>query len=887
VKWAVGIDLGTTHCAVAYTPIASDDHVVRMLPIDQPVGPGESAARELLPSFLFLPVGAASWDESVVGAWARDQGAQTPNRLIDSSKSWICHGGVNRRERILPWSAPDEIPKLSPFEASARLLAHLRACWDARMDDPLDQQEVVVTVPASFGDDARALTLEAAQLAGLGDVRLLEEPQAALYDFLGAQGDLSAVLGDARLGLVVDVGGGTTDLTLLKLDPESPEDIERIAVGGHLVLGGGNMDATVAHRVATALGLDGRLDPTEWAALVSASREAKETLLVADPPEHHVVTVQRRGSRLIGGTKSLPVTAEQLDEWLVDGFFPRTGRDDLPRAQGRAGLTQLGLPFANEPAIPRHVAGFLRRHAHGATEAGATVEDGLPRPDVVLLNGGVFAAAAIAERFGSVLDSWYEAPVRRLPHTSLDTAVARGAARYALAAHGVGLLIRGGTARATYLGVEEQGRRRAMCVVPRGAESVQPPDRTLNLTLGRRVSFPVYTADDRSDQPGDLVDPDDLEALPPLVSSLARPDGAREASVPVTLEPTLTDDGTLEMSLVTVTLPPRRWRLAFDLAPQASEAPRGGAPQAEGEPADLPKNFGTVRQLLERVFEGRQGDDPKEAKRLRKDLERELGPRAKWSSTVCRALADALMSHVDGRSRSVQHELAWLRILGWGLRPGVGSPGDVGRIDRVWGLFEAGPVHPDHKAVWTDWWILWRRAGMGLETERQQALFAAVEPWLDPNQQPPSDVRMGGQREMIRMVSVLERIAPGDKVRAGGWMLQRRKKLGSWWALGRLGARRPAAGEPIAPDTAAQWLDVLLELDWASADGAAFAAARIAQRRDDDLDVEEGRRQVVVNRLERMNASPHWVVIVQRVAELGTTSDRQLYGEALPIGLSV
>jgi hypothetical protein len=885
VSWAVGIDLGTTHCAVAYTRIDSDDRILRTLPLDQPVAAGESAARELLPSFLFLPLDATSWDDAVVGAWARDQGAQTPNRLIQSSKSWICHGGVNRRAKILPWSAPDSVPKLSPFEASAKLLAHLRACWDARMDAPLHEQEVVVTVPASFGEDARALTLEAAARAGLGEVRLLEEPQAALYDFLGAQDDLAAALGDARLGLVVDVGGGTTDLTLLTLDPDEPENIERIAVGGHLVLGGDNMDATVAHRVAAELGLDGTLDPTEWAALVSASRSAKEALLAADPPEQFVVTVQRRGSRLIGGTKSFPVRREQLAEWLVDGFFPRTARDAVPESTGRAGLTQLGLPFETDPAIPRHVCAFLRRHARGAAEAGARIVDGLPRPDVVLLNGGVFAAPAIAERFDAVLEGWFDAPVRRLPHTSLDTAVARGAARYALAAHGVGVLIRGGTARATYIGVEDEGRRRALCIVERGAESATSPDRTLQLTLGRRVAFPVYSADDRDDQPGDLVDPDELVALPPLVSTLARPDGARDLSVPVTLEPALTDDGSLEMALVTVTLPPRRWKLAFDLS---GESHREDDTSGEAsEPEDLPKNFGTVVQLVKRAFDTRQGADPKVAKSLRKDLEGELGPRASWSGVVCRALADALLDHVDGRSRSVQHELAWLRVLGWGLRPGVGLPGDIGRIDRVWSLFEGGPAHPDDKAVWTEWWILWRRAAMGLQTDRQVALFETVAPWLDPNGRRPGNVRMGGQREMVRMVAVLERIPPADKRRTAQWMLQRQKKLGSWWALGRLGARRPGAGEPVAPSVASDWLRTLLDLDWSTADGASFAAALIAQRRDDALDVDTSLRSTVEKRLERENASPHWIAIVREVTELGQASDSQLYGEALPIGLSL
>ncbi len=905
-RYVVGIDLGTTHCAVAASPVDRDE--VELFPIPQLVAPGEIASRPLLPSFLYLaaegeiaePDRTLPWGTpaDVTGELARALGARSPTRLVASAKSWICHGGVNRRAPVLPWQAPDDAPHVSPFEAQTRYLDHLGEAWDAAHPDaPIDQQEVVVTVPASFDDDARELTVAAAREAGLPNVRVLEEPQAAFYDFLGTHApELTALIGDARLILVVDVGGGTTDLTLLRVIPgDGDPEIERIAVGGHLVLGGDNMDAALAHHVQKAAGI-AKVDPTEWSALVQASRVAKEKLLAADPPDEVVVPVQRRGSRLIGGTKSVPLTRAVVHELLLDGFFPRTGPTDVAEKAARTGLTTLGLPYATDPAVPRHVCSFLRRHARSAKECGARVTGGLPRPDLLLLNGGVFNAPVVVERLASVLEGWFGAPVAQLPHTGLDTAVARGATRYALGQRGIGRLITGGTARAWYVGVDgADGRREAFCAVPKGTEegeAVKLPHRTFELQLGRPVAFPLYSYDgDRHDAAGALVEVDDeLATLPPLETVLRR-DGARgDERVPVTLSAKLTESGTLALHLVSHEIPPSRWRLELggDTGPAtAAEA------AAASEAPPLPDGFSRVRSLVNDVFgKGKTTADPKVAKGLRRELERRLGPRGEWSSTVCRALADVLIARRTQRGRTAGHELAWVRLLGWCLRPGFGAPGDAERLDALWSIGPTqdggGLVHFKDKGLWSEWWILWRRIAPGLTAIRQRSLFDVAQPWLGGGKLPPGP-HVHGQPEMLRMVSTLERLSPAQKETAGGWVVERRKKLGTWWPLGRLGARVPFHGETrdaVPRALAERWLTLLHDRDWKAEDGAAFAAVLLARPTGDtEHDVPTEAREKVTTRLRELEAPGRWVDLATGAASLGSGDARTVFGDALPAGL--
>lgn len=913
--FAVGIDLGTTHCVMASARL--DHPVVRRMDVPQLVAPGEVSERPLLPSFLYLPSAnelsaadrALPWGEQsqVVGELARKMGGKVPGRLVASAKSWVCHGGVNRRAPILPWNSPDELPHLSPFDAQVAYLAHLRKAWEQRHPDTqLSQQDVVVTVPASFDEGARTLTTEAAAEAGLGAVRLLEEPQAAFYDYLGAQGDdLDARLGDARLVLVVDVGGGTTDLTLLRVRPADEADenksrIDRIAVGGHLMLGGDNMDAALAMHALSEAGLPRPEDATVWSAVVHSAREAKERLLGHDAPERAVISYVGRGSRLIANTRSIEIEKEAAHRVLLDGFLPRSGPAEVAERAARAGLTTLGLPYATDAAIGRHICTFLRRHADSARDAGATVVDGLPRPDLLLLNGGVFNAPAMIERLSEVMAGWYGGEaITMLDHTSLDTAVAHGAVRSALARRGVGEVIGGGSARAYYIAVATaDGPPKGLCVAPRAMHdgtSVTVPDRVFDLVLDQLVTFPLHAyTGDRVDPPGTLIelseDDEALFALPPLETVLRdrggqRQGGAHSPTVPVTLSATLDEAGALSLYLATVELPPRRWRLEFVL--RHDSAAKSTSASSTSDDHDEPAAEGTEAACA-RITEVFTDHAPALAKGLRRDIEKLLGPRATWSAATCRALADTFLAHAEDRGRSDQHELHWLRLCGFCLRPGFGSPGDDARLDIMWSLRDAAVLQPK-KTNWAEWWIAWRRIATGLDSARQRELFEEVRPWLWREGKPPAGPHRHGPAEMMQLLATLERLDAASKEQIGELLLTRAKKLGTYWPLGRVGARVPFGGEAtdiVGPAVAEQWTQKLLELDWDKAEGAAFAAASIAARTGDpERDVSAATRKSVADRLAKAKAPATWIDMVTRVTGLSEGDLKRVFGDSLPVGL--
>ncbi len=907
-SYIVGIDLGTTNSAVAYSPADRAD--VRIFDVPQLVAPGEVTPRPLLPSFVYLPQGsevlegdlALPWDagiDHVVGEMARRLGAKVPGRLVNSAKSWLSHAGVDRRARILPWGAPEEVGKVSPVEASARYLAHVRGAWDAAHPDaPLAAQEVVLTVPASFDESARDLTVEAARLAGLENVRLLEEPQAAFYDYLGAHGDeaLAADLGHARLVLVVDVGGGTTDLTLVRVHPQPSglPKLERIAVGEHLMLGGDNMDVTLARHVERQAGEDLRLDATEWTSLVQAARHAKERLLAEDAPEEMGVPIHRRGARLIGGSRTIPLRREEARRLLLDGFLPFSGVDEVPSRKGRTALTEIGLPYAADAAISRHLCAFLRRHVEAAAETGVRIHHGLPRPDVVLLNGGVFNAASVAHRLSDVMSRWYDGDaVPLLKYASLDLAVACGAARYGLARRGFGQRIAGGSARAYYVGVEGAGgEKRAFCVVPRGMEegaTLEIAERTFRLLLDRPVSFALYTSTgDRTHAAGELIAIDEeLEALPPLQTVL-RSRGDEAGEIAVRLSSTLTEIGTLELYLSSAEPPPRRWRLEF--AVRGDEG--GGAAVASID--ELPPRFGEARELLELVYgkQKKKDVDPKEVKNLWRGLEGVLGARDSWSSAVSRELFGLVLAGSQKRRRSADHERIWFQMTGFTLRPGFGAPLDDWRVGELWKLHDQGVQYVTDKANWVEWWILWRRVAGGLDRAQQEKLFEEVRPWLEPPKgrfpMRPRGPQAHGHDEMVRLLAALERLPAARKAEAGAWMLPRLEGR-SWWPLGRLGARQPfhgSAHDVVTRDVATAWLQRLLALDWKKADGAPFAAAQIARLTGDrERDLDAALRETVAKRLVQAKAPETWVQMVREVVELSAQDEVRVFGDTLPAGL--
>jgi molecular chaperone DnaK (HSP70) len=561
----IGIDLGTTNSALA---TASDEEPARALPIAQVVGPGEIAERDTLPSFLLLPseqeVAPAQlqlpWSGPMryaVGSFARERGGELPHRLVSSAKSWLCNPAIDRTAQVLPFrGAQRELEaamqggeRVSPVNASARYLAHLRAAWDdAHDDEPASDQDVLVTVPASFDAVARELTVVAAREAGFENVTLLEEPQAAFYAYLAARGDRwRDELKPGDVVLVCDVGGGTTDFSLIEVANDGGNlALERIAVGDHILLGGDNMDLALAATVERQL--DKQLDALQQRALVHACRRAKESLLGTSAPETAQVGVLARGSKLIGGTVKAEITRAQAEELLVDGFFPRVDRDAKSARRRSAGLREMGLPYAHDPAVTRHLAEFLARFGRA--------------PTAVLFNGGVMKAERLRGRTIELLREWSGHDVRVLTGADVDLAVAIGAAHYGRVRRGKGVRIRGGTARAYYIGIESAMPAipgfappvKALCVAPQGLEegsTVELPDDELGMVVGENCVFRFFAAATRKqDTAGTLVDADadgivELDPVEKLVE--VDRDHAAGQLVPVQLEAHVSEVGTLEL----------------------------------------------------------------------------------------------------------------------------------------------------------------------------------------------------------------------------------------------------------------------------------------------------------------------------------------------------
>ncbi len=590
MQYAVGIDLGTTNSVLAYAALDADRPRLELLPIPQLTAAATVESRTMLPSFLYLaaPHEASGeafdlpWAERrdfAIGEYARRQAAEMPDRTVAAAKSWLCHSQVDRRQPILPWNAPSPVAKVSPVAASQRYLEHLAAAWEAAHPEaPLAEQAVVLTVPASFDASARELTREAALAAGLPpDLILLEEPQAAVYAWLASTGDRwrrALSVGDTLL--VCDVGGGTTDLTLMAAAEEDGELVlRRLAVGNHLLVGGDNMDLALAHYAAQRFAEKGvSLDPWQSVALWHSCRAAKETLLAAGGPAVQNISVLGRGRKLIGGTVSVELDRRTVAELLVDGFFPRCRPTDRPERRRASGFREIGLPFESDTAVTRHVAAFLQTHGERSGQPA--------QPTRVLFNGGVFKADALRNRLLDVLGEWSgeTAPPRLLEgEHDLDHAVARGAAHYAWTKQRGGVRIRGGAARAYYVGIETAGLAvpgaarplRALCVVPIGMEEgseVDVPSQEIGLVVGEPAHFRFFSSSVRKDdRPGDLLaawTPDELSETDSLEASLPRDPTIEESYVPVRFQARLTELGVFELWCVGTT-GGRRWKLEFSV----------------------------------------------------------------------------------------------------------------------------------------------------------------------------------------------------------------------------------------------------------------------------------------------------------------------------------
>ncbi|HVU04483.1 MAG TPA: Hsp70 family protein [Polyangiaceae bacterium] len=898
----VGIDLGTTNTVLATAEIRAGA-VPRVVPLAQLVDRGQVAEERLLPSVLFAPPEGETEDDPwgdapfVVGKLARRRGEATAGRAVVSAKSWLCHAEVDRLSPILPWGADPELPaafRVSPVDASRRILAHVVSAARGSLGD-LREQEIVLTVPASFDQVARELTLRAAREAGLS-VRLLEEPLAAFHDFLAQRGTetLGALLdgtgrNEARI-LVVDVGGGTTDLTLVRVRrPGSELAFDRVAVGRHVLLGGDNMDLSLAHIAESRLSPGDRLPAAQFAELVQAARAAKERLLARDAPESAEVRLLPRGSALVGSVLRTTFERDEVLSLVLDGFFPDVGRDERP-ARKRSGLVAFGLRYERDPAITRHVAEFVSTH----------VAEGRG-PDAVLLNGGVFHAEAIVER----LFDWFSRAYGRRPvhlrATDPDVAVARGAVAYGLALHGHGVRIGGGSPRSYFIGLSpEKDRARAVCVVPRGSlegdrHVVVVPG--LSLVVGEPVRFDLLSADRGAHAPGDVVTVDDsLDSLPSLVASFDAGDQRRGSRVPVELEGELGSVGTLDLACVETA--PRedgaraRHRLAFDLrAPTAR-------PSVRPLPSTRPKDPKLVQAeaLVESAFgPGRADADPRTAKHLVRELERILGERATWTTETTRALFDVLAKEPRARKRSADHERVFWMLAGFCLRPGYGHPKDGDRVGKLVPLFPELLQFGDEARNQQQFFIAFRRVSGGLLEPAQTRVRDLLDPFLS------TDTDTGKKKkgfkplardEMLSLAAALERLPPERRAALGRWILERTwtdRDPRLWTALAHVGARMPtyASAHHVVPaPEASRWLDHLLREKWNEVPTAGRAAATIARFTGDRTrDVSDSLREQVAKRLEATHSPAEWILSLREVVPLVASDSSEFFGESLPVGL--
>ena len=843
--YIVGIDLGTTNSAVSRIPRDSD--VMEDQLIYQRVSADQLAELRTLPSFLYLPgshelpPGALQlpWDSSrtdIVGDFARTQGSRVPGRVVTSAKSWLAHRRSDPSEAFLPRESLQDTPKVSAVEATRRYLVHIRESWDyANPQYPLALQNIVLTVPASFDEVARELTLTAAEQAGLARLTLLEEPQAAFYAWLWNHQNWRQELQGAEQILICDVGGGTTDFTAIKFVNDS---LVRVAVGEHLMLGGDNLDLAIAHLAEPRLG--GSLDILQWGVLRHECRRVKEVLLSEDPPETCTLTIPGSGSKLLGGALTAEITRDEVNKLVLDGFFPMVDFNEPVQQQSRPGLREWGLPYASDPAVPRHLAAFLRAHDLST--------------DAVLFNGGACRPAAITQRLCAILEKWRSGrPVRLLSNPESDLAVAQGAAAFGwLKLHGR-QRIKGGAARSYYLGVSAG---QALCVVRRNQEegaSAELKEPELHLRLGIPVTLPLYSSTERpQDDLGQLVSVGELKPAGSLETVISG-DKNEHGELPVHLAAQTTEIGTLELWAIAAQ---RRWSL---------QLPLRGKRQAPAAPELDPGKLAPLRQKLIDTFTAKAPKDshaPARPRTAMSALEETLGPRDSWPLALNRYLWEGFFQTISRRRSSAEHEAAWFNGAGFCLRPGVGYPLDSWRSQQMANLLSEWMQFNSEEKVRKEWWVFWRRLAPGLSEACQQELWRNMAPKIMPSRKHlKSRIKTlcdSEFNEFLRLAVSLERLDLDEKIALGQVLNKRSAQPNAelCWQLARLGARRligSGSNHVLPPAAVVPWIERFLALTkWNLPRAYGYGVAELARYTGErDIDIPDELRAKAAQRLQR------------------------------------
>ena len=947
-RYIIGIDLGTTSCALSYLDTLDLKKGVRVLSIPQWERDGALISSDHLPSFCYLPPKSAyrkgefklpfgsyqaddDIETKVLGSYARRQLSLTPDRVIHAAKSWLCHRGVDSNEKILPWHSDTLIgeQRLSPIQVSSLYLRHLKAVWDfemARYEEAycFDKQSVIITVPASFDEIASRHTIEAAKSAGFPseNLSLLEEPQAAFYYW---QQSLPAQLSDDYAGclesssnkakemvfsgnatvkkaLICDVGGGTTDFSLLELDATGNSlSVSRIAVSDHILLGGDNIDLKIAHFLEQKLKNEKKISSLhshQWAALVAEARGLKERSLSTDiePDEDLHVAIAGTGSSLFGGGASTSIKPRQIQELICDGFFPSCEKDEFAR-ESRSGLKEWGLPYAKDSAITRHLAGFLN---------GQLV-------DAVLFTGGTLTPHFLQKIVCEQIRCWQGKEPIVLTNDSMHLAVAKGAAWYGASVRFKQGRIKSGYPRNLFVEVSvgESKPRKLMSVLPKGfvgGERIRLDKQDVKVILGQPVSFQMFCSLKSDPIPaGSLISKSDLldlKRMPPLQTKLEFPSKKKKSKDPtlvaVNLELGLSETGLLAIDCVAkendmAGVHNHKWSLSFNVQESAIKNCSSSFDEQqspEGPSFHSSEAFSQVQSKIREVYgKAKAGSVKVNPNKLSRELEASIGlSRERWNVEHLRGIWETLREGETRRGRSEVHETTWLNLAGYCLRPGYGDALDNFRMKEVWHAFERGMAFPKGKQVQSQWWILWRRVSGGLDKSRQEKLFAKIIPLLRKGE---------GNPEMYMLAGSLELVAVNKKVQLGSALVKQIKARKpeylsqKIWALGRIASRIPLYGGPesiIRPYFIQLWIDELSDLDFSRPQYQGLLHFFVQSGRmvdDRELDLSEEYRAKLLSLLNRFDQGGIYREQLLEVKPLDLAGQVRLFGESLPAGFTI
>lgn len=882
MRYIVGIDLGTTNSAVAYVDTTKPPYAIQLFSIPQFVGIGRVESQSTLPSFCYLvakeewPPGSLTlpWKQEThtfVGELAKTQGARVPTRLVQSAKSWLCNVAANRRDKILPVEAADISQRLSPVEASAKYLNHLKDAWNAaHPHDELEEQDVILTVPASFDEVARLLTVEAARLAGLNQITLLEEPQAAFYSWISQHEKNQLKEGETIL--VCDVGGGTTDFSLIEVHQKEDQLVfQRMAVGDHLLLGGDNMDAALAHYVDQKLNTP--LSATQWHQIQAEARNAKEYLLQdsLSPEATYSVVLQGTGASVIKGSASVTLKKSEVEDLLLKGFFGEYDLQEALQIRRSRGVRTMGLPYEDEPSITKHMAHFLQQARY--------LERGV---DYLLFNGGTMKPTSFQNAIASSLARWFKEP-KILSSASLDLAVARGSAYYGKAKRGLGITIGGGIPRTYYLEVEikESGKiiHQALTLLPRGSEEGASfePQQTFFVKPNTPVSFSLLTSHVRlNDEQGQFlpIDEQEMQRLPPIQTILryGRRQGSSQENIPVHLGIRLTAVGTLELWLQSQATE-HRWDFEFQV--------RTHQVRQQEETFDV-RDLTEAKQSIEKLFSG-QLKPNQVMEKLEEQLELE---RREWPSSILRALWDPLLQFASKRKASEALNNRWWNLAGFFLRPGFGYPLDDFRMKEVWKIILVDLKETKNLETQIQQWICFRRVAGGLNKGQQMQLASEILSVLFNKKSARIEVKSKTDEyaysEKIRAIASLERIEIPMKVRLGEAIIQRivqgEAVSADYWALARIGARHlvyGSIGQVVPRETCEKWIVQLLNTKDIDIEQLTFVLNQLARKTDHrELNVSESILKMIVEKVGLFDSHT-----------MTTEEQEQILGDRLPAGL--